>query len=163
AFFPRVSLTTTYVSASSELEGLFDAGSHAWKFSPSISLPIFDAGRNRANLDLAEVRRDLAVADYEKTIQTALREVADALAAREELAGRRVGRRQSRLDVLAQHQPADLRCRPQPRQSRSGRGAARPRRGRLRKDHPDRFPRSGRCACCAPVAAAAGAEPAADA
>lgn len=101
AFFPRVSLTTTYGSASSELEGLFDAGSHAWKFSPSISLPIFDAGRNRANLDLAEVRRDLAVADYEKTIQTAFREVADALAARQWLQ-RQVQSQQQTLDALSE-------------------------------------------------------------
>lgn len=101
AFFPRVSLTTTYGSASSELEGLFDAGSHAWKFSPSISLPIFDAGRNRANLDLAEVRRDLAVADYEKTIQTAFREVADALAARQWLK-RQVQSQQQTLDALSE-------------------------------------------------------------
>lgn len=82
AFFPRVSLTTTFGSASSELQGLFDGGSHAWVFSPSISLPIFDAGRNRASLNLAEVRRELAVTGYEKTIQSAFREVADALAAR---------------------------------------------------------------------------------
>ena len=101
AFFPRVSLTTTYGSASSELEGLFDAGSHAWKFSPSISLPIFDAGRNRANLDLAEVRRDLAVADYEKTIQTAFREVADALAARQWLQ-RQVQSQQQTMDALSE-------------------------------------------------------------
>ncbi|HEY8355803.1 MAG TPA: efflux transporter outer membrane subunit [Methylophilaceae bacterium] len=101
AFFPRISLTTTYGSASSELEGLFEAGSQAWKFSPSISLPIFDAGRNRANLNLAEVRRDLAVTEYEKTIQTAFREVADALAARKWLE-QQVRSQQQTRDALSE-------------------------------------------------------------
>jgi len=61
---------------------LFDSGSKAWSFMPSLTLPIFDGGRNRAGLDLALVRRDLAVANYEKTIQVAFREVSDALSAR---------------------------------------------------------------------------------
>ncbi|WP_240794404.1 AdeC/AdeK/OprM family multidrug efflux complex outer membrane factor [Azoarcus sp. DD4] len=82
AFFPRVALTASAGTASAALEGLFEPGSGAWRFAPSLSLPIFDGGRNRAALDLAEVRRDLAVAAYEKTVQTAFREVADALAAR---------------------------------------------------------------------------------
>ena len=59
AFFPSISLTGSYGSASAELEGLFESGSEAWSFSPSISLPIFDAGRRRSTLALAEVRRDL--------------------------------------------------------------------------------------------------------
>jgi multidrug efflux system outer membrane protein len=82
AFFPRVTLTGSLGTASSDLNGLFAGGSRAWSFLPRISIPIFDAGRNRASLDLAEVRRDMAVVRYEKTIQTAFREVADALAAR---------------------------------------------------------------------------------
>lgn len=82
AFFPRITLTGFFGTASAELDGLFDPGSRAWNFLPSLSLPIFDAGRNRAVLDLAEVRRDLAVANYEKIIQTAFREVSDALSAR---------------------------------------------------------------------------------
>lgn len=86
AFFPRVTLTGSFGTASAELDGLFDSGSSAWTFGPRISLPIFDGGRNRANLDLAEVRRDLAVADYEKTVQAAFRDVADALSARRWLA-----------------------------------------------------------------------------
>ena len=85
AFFPRISLTGTYGSSSDELSGLFQGGSRTWSFLPALSLPIFDAGRNSANLDLAEVRRDAAVAEYEGTIQIAFREVADALAARETL------------------------------------------------------------------------------
>ena len=82
AFFPRVSLTAAVGSSSPSLGGLFDSGSGSWSFAPQLVLPIFDAGRNRANLTLSEVRKNLAVADYEKTIQTAFREVADALAAR---------------------------------------------------------------------------------
>jgi len=82
AFFPRVTLMGDFGSASPELGGLFDSGSRAWSFVPSLSLPIFEGGRNRSNLDLAEARRHIAVAQYEKTIQQAFREVADELAAR---------------------------------------------------------------------------------
>ena len=82
AFFPRLALTSSLGTASAELGGLFAAGSHAWIFSPSISLPIFDGGRLRNNLSLAETRRDLAVANYEKTVQIAFRDVSDALSAR---------------------------------------------------------------------------------
>lgn len=82
AFFPRIILTGSVGTASAELNGLFDSGSRAWSFLPSLSLPIFDGGRNRAGLDLAEVRRNLAVANYEKTVQTAFRDVSDALSAR---------------------------------------------------------------------------------
>ena len=82
AFFPRIALTANFGTASSALSGLFDAGSQAWLFQPVLSLPLFDAGRNQATLELAEARKLEAVADYEKTIQQAFREVADALAAR---------------------------------------------------------------------------------
>ncbi|HYC43364.1 MAG TPA: AdeC/AdeK/OprM family multidrug efflux complex outer membrane factor [Noviherbaspirillum sp.] len=82
AFFPRISLTAGIGSASGELSGLFDAGTRTWSFVPQLVLPIFDAGRNRATLSIAEVRKDIAVADYEKAIQVAFREVADALVAR---------------------------------------------------------------------------------
>jgi len=82
AFFPRISLTAGFGTASNALSGLFDAGSGAWSFAPQLLLPIFDAGRNSATLKLTEVRKDLAVTDYEKTIQVAFREVADALVAR---------------------------------------------------------------------------------
>jgi len=82
AFFPRIALTGAFGSSSNELSGLFDAGTRAWSFLPQISLPIFDAGRNRANLGVARAERDIAVAQYDKTIQVAFREVADALAGR---------------------------------------------------------------------------------
>ena len=82
AFFPRITLTGSVGLASDELSGLFQSGSGVWSFAPKIVLPIFDAGSNRAKLKVAEVDRDIAVARYEKTIQNAFREVADALAQR---------------------------------------------------------------------------------
>lgn len=82
AFFPRVALTGSLGTGSAELDGLFASGSQAWTFSPSISLPLFDAGRRRNNLSLVEARRELAVAHYEKTVQSAFRDVSDALSAR---------------------------------------------------------------------------------
>ncbi|MGO4390215.1 efflux transporter outer membrane subunit [Variovorax sp. M-6] len=82
AFFPRVTLTTSIGTASTEFSGLFDSGSKAWAFAPQITLPIFDAGRNQANLDSARAGQKIAVAQYEKSIQSAFREVADALAGR---------------------------------------------------------------------------------
>ena len=82
AFFPNITLTGLFGTASSELDGLFHAGSRTWSFVPSITLPIFTAGRLRNNLNLAEVRADMAVAHYEKTVQSAFRDVSDALSAR---------------------------------------------------------------------------------
>lgn len=86
AFFPRISLTATGGTASRELSGLFEGGSGAWSFAPSMSLPIFSGGRNIANLDLAQVRKNIAVAEYEKAIEQAFREVSDALIARTQIA-----------------------------------------------------------------------------
>ncbi|GAB3264584.1 efflux transporter outer membrane subunit [Chitinimonas naiadis] len=80
AFFPSISLTASVGTASAQLSGLFDTGSRAWSFVPQIRLPIFDAGTNRANLKIAQVDRDIKLAQYEKAIQVAFREVADALA-----------------------------------------------------------------------------------
>ncbi|MDH4609973.1 AdeC/AdeK/OprM family multidrug efflux complex outer membrane factor [Pseudomonas sp. BN102] len=82
AFFPSVSLTANAGSMSNELSGLFDAGSGSWLFQPSISLPIFTAGRLKANLEYSELQKDIQVAQYEKAIQVAFQEVADGLAAR---------------------------------------------------------------------------------
>ena len=100
AFFPRVSLTTSIGTASSEFSGLFDSGSKAWAFSPQITLPIFDAGRNIAGLDSAKAGREIAVAQYEKSIQTAFREVADALAGRATL-GEQVRAQRAQADAEA--------------------------------------------------------------
>ena len=88
AFFPRITLIGALGRASSELDGLFGSDTQAWLFVPTVSLPLFDAGRNRANRSLAEALRNGAVADYERTIQTAFREVADALADRRWLSRR---------------------------------------------------------------------------
>jgi NodT family efflux transporter outer membrane factor (OMF) lipoprotein len=80
AFFPRISLTGSVGFASNELQGLFD--NTAWSFTGQLLQPLFDAGRNQANFAVAQVARELAVAQYERTIQQAFREVADALAGR---------------------------------------------------------------------------------
>ena len=71
AFFPSISLTGSYGTASPDLSGLFKSGSEAWVFAPQISLPIFTGGANRAGLDLAKVQKNVAVAQYEKTLQNA--------------------------------------------------------------------------------------------
>ncbi len=82
AFFPRISLTTNIGTMGSELSGLFKTGSDSWAFSPQIVLPIFNAGARRANLKAANADRDITLAQYEKAIQVAFKEVADALAQR---------------------------------------------------------------------------------
>jgi multidrug efflux system outer membrane protein len=82
AFFPSVSLTANAGTSSRDLSGLFGAGSGAWTFQPQINLPIFNAGSLRASLDYSKLQKDVAVAEYEKSIQTAFQEVVDGLAAR---------------------------------------------------------------------------------
>lgn len=79
--FPRISLTTSFGTTSTELSGLFRSGSESWNFAPQIVVPIFDA-RSWSALKVVKVEREIAVAQYEKAIQTAFREVADALAVR---------------------------------------------------------------------------------
>jgi len=82
AFFPRITLTGSTGSSSPDLDGLFKSGNGTWSFVPSISIPIFSGGANIAGLKSAEASRDIAVAQYEKTIQSAFSEVSDALAVR---------------------------------------------------------------------------------
>jgi len=82
AFFPRISLTGNLGTASSELSGLFKSGSFAFTGTGQLIEAIFDAGRNQANLDVAKVNREIATAQYERSIQSAFREVSDALAGR---------------------------------------------------------------------------------
>jgi len=82
AFFPRITLVGSLGFGSEELADLFRSGALAWNLGSRLTLPIFDHGANRANLQVAKVDRDIALAQYEKTIQTAFREVADALAQR---------------------------------------------------------------------------------
>ena len=79
-YFPRISLTATAGSASNALSGLFKSGSFGWTFAPQAVLPLFDYGARRAGVESATAGRDIAVAQYERSIQTAFREVADALA-----------------------------------------------------------------------------------
>ncbi len=82
ARFPRISLTASAGVVSDSLSGLFNDGRTAWSFAPALSVPIFDAGRAKAGVAVAEVKRDIAVAQYDKAVQTAFKEVADALVAR---------------------------------------------------------------------------------
>jgi outer membrane protein, multidrug efflux system len=111
AFFPSVTLTAFGGVASSELSDLFRDGAGAWSFVPRIALPIFDGGRNRATLQAAEVGREIALAEYERAIQGAFREVADALAARGTL-GQQLEAQQSLVDAAADSQRlSDIRFR----------------------------------------------------
>ncbi|QIN60696.1 Outer membrane protein OprM [Caballeronia sp. SBC1] len=82
AFFPKISLTGSFGTLAPSLGTLFKPGSAAWSFAPQISIPIFEGGTNLANLDLAQIQKRIEIANYEKAIQTAFREVADGLAAR---------------------------------------------------------------------------------
>ena len=88
AFFPRILLTASAGSTTSELGDLFSGGTGVWSFAPSVSVPIFTGGRNLAQLKGARVDRDIAVSEYEKAIQSAFRDVADALATNATLAER---------------------------------------------------------------------------
>ncbi len=111
AFFPRISLTGSVGLASTHLSDLFRSGSFAWSFAPQIALPIFDSGRNQANFEVAEVSRDILVAQYERTLQTAFREVADALAGRANL-GEQLRAQQAQANAEAvRARLADLRYR----------------------------------------------------
>lgn len=85
AFFPSVQLTTDIGTTAGSFSDLFGSGTGNWVFAPKLTLPIFNAGRNNANLSLAETRKHIAVAEYEGSIQRAFREVADALSARDTL------------------------------------------------------------------------------
>lgn len=112
AFFPRITLTASVGRASTELAGLFNGASvGAWSWAPQLLLPLFDAGRNQANLEVAQASRDIAVAQYEKAIQAAFREVADALAGRATL-GEQLRAQQAQAEAEAtRFKLADLRYR----------------------------------------------------
>jgi len=100
AFFPRITLTTSFGTTSDQLSGLFKSGSETWAFVPRIVMPIFDA-RTWAAYDVTKVDREIAVAQYEKAIQTGFREVADALAQRGTL-GDQLEAQQSLVDASAE-------------------------------------------------------------
>ena len=111
AFFPSVTLTGAAGVASGELSELFRGGAGAWSFVPRVSLPIFDGGRNRATLQAAQAGREIAVADYERAIQSAFREVADALSVRGSL-GQRLDAQQSLVEAAADsHRLSEIRFR----------------------------------------------------
>ena len=82
AFFPRILLTGSGGTMSAKLSDLFTGPSAAWSFAPQITVPIFEGGRNRANLDVAQLQKQIEIAGYERAIQSAFRDVADALAVR---------------------------------------------------------------------------------
>ncbi|WP_321960523.1 efflux transporter outer membrane subunit [Paraburkholderia sp. J7] len=82
AFFPKIELTASAGASSTSLTDLFKAGSGAWTFAPTITMPIFDYGYNKATLDVAKIEKNIDIADYEKAIQTAFKEVANGLAGR---------------------------------------------------------------------------------
>ncbi|WP_223805306.1 TolC family protein [Tsuneonella flava] len=82
AFFPRLSLTAAFGFSGLALDSLFNGSSRAWSFTPQLAAPIFQGGQLRGNLDLAEVRKSVAIASYERAIQSVFREVADGLAGR---------------------------------------------------------------------------------
>jgi multidrug efflux system outer membrane protein len=98
AFYPRITLTGSAGTSSAELSGLFNAGSSTWSFIPQITIPLFAGGANKANLDAARVRQRIDVAQYEHSIQSAFREVADALAERSTM-NEQLAARQSLLDA----------------------------------------------------------------
>ncbi|HEX9187743.1 MAG TPA: efflux transporter outer membrane subunit [Vicinamibacteria bacterium] len=100
AFFPRIALTTSVGLASEDLGDLFRGAARTWSFAPRVSVPIFDGGANRANLKVAKADRDIALARYEKAVQAAFREVADALALRGTL-GDQLAAQQSLVDAAA--------------------------------------------------------------
>ena len=102
AFFPSITLSTSSGIASEHLHDLFSNGTGTWLFAPQINIPLFDGGRNQANLDLAKARNEVGIANYEKAIQSAFREMADGLHEREALLQR--ARSQSALNDIAQEQ-----------------------------------------------------------
>lgn len=95
-FFPRISLTGSLGNMSKDFDSLWDAASGTWSFLPQLSLPIFDMGRNFAQLKVSKTERELAVTRYEKSIQTAFREVSDALAQRRHI-GAQLASQKSRV------------------------------------------------------------------
>ena len=111
AFFPRIALTAGVGTASSHLSNLLRSGSWGWTLAPQALLPIFDAGRNQANLESVTAARSIAMAQYEKSIQVAFREVADALAGRATL-GEQLRAQQAQADAeAARFNLSDLRYR----------------------------------------------------
>ena len=106
-----VALTASGGTSSADLDGLFDAGSGTWGFSPQLTVPIFNAGRNRANLKAAKVENTIRLTVYEKSIQTAFREVSDALSARVTVLDQLDARRARVAAEETRHRLSELRYR----------------------------------------------------
>ncbi len=100
AFFPRISLTTVLGTASDELSGLFQSGNGTWSYGPQIVMPIFDA-RTWSALDASKAQREIVLTQYEKAIQSAFREVADALAVRGTV-DQRIAAQEALVDALSE-------------------------------------------------------------
>jgi multidrug efflux system outer membrane protein len=105
AFFPSISLTGLFGFASNELDGLFSEENRTWSFGPQIVMPLFTGGKLKGNLTVARAREHIAVANYERTVQEAFREVADALAGRKYLADQVAAQERS---LEAQRQISEL-------------------------------------------------------
>jgi multidrug efflux system outer membrane protein len=101
AYFPRITLTAGAGLLSSDLADLFTLGAKTWDFAPQVVLPIFDMGARKANYKVAQVDRDIAIAEYEKAIQAAFREVSDSLSLRSRLVEQQKAQ-QSLVDTLAE-------------------------------------------------------------
>lgn len=99
AFFPSISLTSGVSGSSTELTSLFNAGSGMWNFIPKVEIPIFNAGRNKANLKLAEIRQQQSVVNYEQKIQAAFKEISDIFALRVSIS-KQIEAQQRYLDSL---------------------------------------------------------------
>jgi outer membrane protein, multidrug efflux system len=111
AFFPSISLTASAGTASNALSSLFSAGTAAWSFAPVINMPIFTGGRLQAQLDVSKIRKDVAVAEYERSIQSAFREVADQLATRRVIADQETARTRQADAAQAAREMVDTRYR----------------------------------------------------
>lgn len=111
AFFPRIVLTATLGLASRSIASLFSAGSNNWLFQPALNLPVFDGGRTAGLVDVASAREAAALADYEKTIQQAFREIADLLAARASLIRQRESAEAAAEAMAQRERMAELRYR----------------------------------------------------
>jgi multidrug efflux system outer membrane protein len=101
AFFPQISLTANAGQEAAGLDKLFASASRTWLFQPNLAMPIFQGGRNVANLKAAEAQRDAAVAQYEKAIQSAFRDVSDALA-RQGTIGEQLAAQQALVSAASQ-------------------------------------------------------------
>ena len=109
AFFPRITLIGSVGSGSTELSGLFTGGNATWSFAPQVSLPIFSWGKNKANLDVAELRKNTAIVQYEQAVQSAFRDVADAMVARRTLQQQYLAQQRSDHAMAERHRLVKMR------------------------------------------------------